>query len=675
MIPNLSISNSSLTITFSPTDGSWTSMQYKGRSCLLEPGPVFDVLIEDKPLFAFRAPKLESVEEIAEGRGLRFTYRTGGLKLVLHSELKAEKAVLEQYLDITCEDMSAPRMLTGVTFFAPALCAERPEDCFLQTPGQAIPIDTPYTEAAKKPLDRRYTEPLPPYYQGWLECTPDQTPGCIAIENKRDSWVVSSWFYSDKVSTFPVVDGRNDHVHVEQRHQMSGWLTPGLTLTAERHVLMATEGNLSDHLTAFREEAYGTHLQTVAAPEWFEHAKLLQIAPYPLAPFAEKLETYADIGFTLIYLCPVQEGSWYRIDDHFKISEKVGTEEELKAFVTKCHDLGMKVVFDFIPQGISSNSPNRKEFEKWMVKDGFGRPFGSHGWGNRPGAPLSDTLSLDWGNPDYQDFTVDWAMGYVETFGIDGFRCDAMHWKEPNFDPKLDREAWTTAFGGFEILRKLRKRLKKRDPESVLLSETWGPLFQDCTDGSYENGWLIGKSNLAWMAGNPFFTGKDWQNYLATSRLARPEGFVRANFTANHDLKEVALAAKESPICDALNFLHTFCEGIPFVMWMEPDGREDFFKGLFQARDSLQGYTCSYDQAVADHPALFVAQWEQEGETTKLAVTNTNKDQTASDLISLPGTYQSVKSLYGSEGCSAQVTEGGVSVKLPKAGYVLLELF
>lgn len=668
----ITISNGKMSATFHPENGGWESVTFKGEEILQKKGKSFDICIENKPLFLFGPPELSEYKISNDGRGVDLIYLNNGLKITFNAELASEEAVLNQKITLECLDMTAPRMLTEIRFETPALRAGAPEDCLLQTPGQHIPINTPYTTAAKKPLDRRFPEPLPPYFQGWLEGTPDQAPGLIAIENKRTKTIVSTWFYSEIGPGFPTVDGDGENLNIDVRHQISAWLKPGISVTSEKNVLMATEGSLEDHYALYREQAYGNHLITKPVPEWFKNTRLLQIAPYPLKPFHDRLEEYADIGFNLIYLCPVQTGTWYRIQDHYSIGDHVATENELKAFVADCHKLGMKVIFDFIPQGICVKNPNLKDFEKWMVRDGFGRPFGSHGWGNPPGAPLNDTLSLDWGDPEYQKFAVDWAMWYIDTFNIDGFRCDAMHWKEPNFNPELDRPARTTAFGGFQIMDQLYKRLKAQNPEAILLSEVWGPLFQRCTDASYENGWLLSKINKAWMSGKPFFSGRDWQNFQTHSALARPEAYLRTNFTANHDLIEIAEIAKTNPMCNALNFMHTFTGDIPFIMWLEPDNRGEFFKSLFSEHKKLSGYECSYDKAVADADSCYLALWEKEGNPAKLAVTNTDKESAVDTFIGLPESFSRATISLSVDDAQVAQSENGIRVKLPASGYALI---
>ena len=410
-------------------------------------------------------------------------------------------------------------------------------------------------------------------------------------------------------------------------------------------------------------------------PTWLEEARIFQIAPYPLCDWTPRLSELRDMGFTLIYLCPVQAGRWYVVYDHFGINPEVGTPKELRSFVDRAHDLGLRVMFDFIPQGVGDASLFIEQHPDWLVRDALGRTFRSHGWGPRAGAPNNGhTLSLDWGNPDYRRFAVDWAMWYVETFDIDGFRCDAMHWKEPNLDLNNPRPAWETIYGGVRILEDLRKRLKAYKPDAVLLSEVWGPIFQRSTDGSYENGHITNQLNRGWlrMTNQPLMTAAQYRDYLVYSEAARPGGYVRANFTANHDMQAIAREARQNPLGNAISLLHAFAKGIPFVTWLEIEGREAFFAALMRHRAALREYTCSYTGTRTRAQDVFTSLWSKPGLPSVLAISNLSLARIETH-IGLPQESHTPQVIWG-EGTSVQPSKQGIEVDLQDAGYALIRL-
>ena len=112
------------------------------------------------------------------------------------------------------------------------------------------------------------------------------------------------------------------------------------------------------------------------APEWLTRGVMYQIQPRAFTPegtlraAAERLEGLRDIGVTIVYLLPVFEmdsdmdqSFWsprqiksgfgnpknqYRIRDYFHVDPEYGTDADLRAFVSKAHGLGLKVLFDLV---------------------------------------------------------------------------------------------------------------------------------------------------------------------------------------------------------------------------------------------------------------------------------------------------------------------------------------
>jgi hypothetical protein len=663
--------------------GSWQHLRFAGDggtgASLVRPGgPVFDLVVDGAPLFGDAPRKLSDVSMHEDGRAAALVYEHEGLRITHSLELDAELPLLRQSVRI--EVTSGPaRKLTSVEYFLPGLVVGDPGECLLQAPGTIVLPDSSYGELAKLPLDRSYGEPLPWFPQGWLDCAPDGSSGLVAVENRERGRVVSAWMHDEERATaFSTIDGDGERVTVAHLHQLAAWLKPGVRVESGGHRVLLTEGSWREHLGRFRGIAYGGwRLAVEEAPSWVSGMRLFQIDPRPISAWHARLDELRGMGFNVLYLMPVwhKQDGVYALIDHYSIDPEVGTEDEIKAFVEAAHERGMKVLFDFIPQGIGVHSPFVEEHPDWLVRDELGRPFASHGWGPKAGEPLTEggTFSLDWGRPDYQDFAVRWAMWNVETFDTDGFRTDAMHWKEPNFGPENPYPAWQTMFGGVRLAAKLREALKARKPDAILFSEVGGPVFQKMHESVYDNGWLLWRANESWLGGEPHFTGAEWTRLLADAEAARPQGTPRAVFTANHDLPWIAEAAKESPLGDTVSFVHAFSAGFPFVTWAEIEGREAFFTGLMREREHLNGYSASHDRVAAEAPELFTALWTKDGERPVLAVANLSPEPVRSP-VRLDVEVSGVGQRYGSEGVSAAARDGKLDLRMPPGGYALIEV-
>ena len=673
------VRNAALWARFDARTGAWLGLGYAGsdESVVRTVGSPFELVVDGEPFFGARR-HVSRQRSFSRGRGAVLVFERDGLQVTHTVEVDPVRPVLRQQISVCCLEGRDARLLTDVVFRFPGFAPGDPADCLYQAPGQLIPIDTPYRDVVARCARQGCLD---------LQPAPCHTAGLVALENVRLGRVASTWLISDEAVAFPRVSGDGELLMVEHRHHIAAWLRPGTEVVSRGHGALLTEGSLDEHLAEFRDAAYelyaagGPRLASATdVPAWFRDARVFQIAPYPLSDWSPRLSEIRDMGFNVVYLCPVQstpDRGWYDILDHFAVSSRVGTEEELKRFVARAHDLGLRVILDYLPQGVSVESPFVDAHPEWLVRDALGRTAGSHGWGPRAGAPFrpnaAETLSLDWGNPGYRRFAVEWALWYVRTFDIDGFRCDAMHWKEPNLAPDNIRPAWVTIYGGIRILEELRPRLRALKPDAALLSEVWGPIFQPVTDGSYENGWILQALNASWLGteGAPLMTARQYQRYLAATCAARPAGYLRASFTANHDMQPLGRAARDHPLGEAVSFVHAFSGDIPFVMWLEPEGREAFFTALMRERAALSGLAPDHSAATSDAPDVFLTVWRAPGRAPVLAAASLAREPLEAE-VTMAGPWVDPHVRYGSEGAGV-VSRRGRSSREPAAGRLRLD--
>jgi hypothetical protein len=185
-------------------------------------------------------------------------------------------------------------------------------------------------------------------------------------------------------------------------------------VVSEGHAISWAPGTIEEFFAGFVKATYSQLARPVDTPRWFESARLLQIVagegvdfkPHlesvPIRVWTARLDDIAALGFNLLYLLPIwkwQDKLPYAVTDHFEIDPSVGTRDEVREFVNAAHAIGLKVIFDFIPQGIGDhNSQWIEKHPDWLVRDARDQPFGSHGWGPKPGAPpMGHTYSFGLG--------------------------------------------------------------------------------------------------------------------------------------------------------------------------------------------------------------------------------------------------------------------------------------
>lgn len=144
-----------------------------------------------------------------------------------------------------------------------------------------------------------------------------------------------------------------------------------------------------------------------------------------------------ELGCNALYIGPLFEsvGHGYETTDYKKLDSRLGTNEDLTAFVEECHRQGIRVILDgvfnhtgrdfFAFQDIKKNREN-SPYKDWYCNVNF--------WGNNE---YNDGFSYDnWGgydllvklnqhNPVVSDYICDVIRFWVSEFDIDGIRLDA----------------------------------------------------------------------------------------------------------------------------------------------------------------------------------------------------------------------------------------------------------
>ncbi len=139
-----------------------------------------------------------------------------------------------------------------------------------------------------------------------------------------------------------------------------------------------------------------------------------------------------------------------------RVESRVGTDADLHAAIGAAHDAGLKVLFDYVMNHADADSGLYQAHRDWFVPpDGGGivlcgprnlwdDPF----WSTR--CAFTDYLpKFDYENPAARAWSVNDALWWAKTYGIDGYRLDAI---------KHVPQAWLTD---------LRRRLNEAFPEPV----------------------------------------------------------------------------------------------------------------------------------------------------------------------------------------------------------------
>ncbi|MEI7783114.1 MAG: 1,4-alpha-glucan branching protein GlgB [Betaproteobacteria bacterium] len=139
---------------------------------------------------------------------------------------------------------------------------------------------------------------------------------------------------------------------------------------------------------------------------------------------ADSLVPYArEMGFTHLELMPVSEhpfdGSWgYQPVGLYAPTARFGTPEDFRHFVDAAHDAGLGVILDWVPAHFPSDAHGLARFDGTALYEYADPREGFHqDW---------NTLIYNFGRVEVRNFLVGNALYWLEHFGIDGLRVDAV---------------------------------------------------------------------------------------------------------------------------------------------------------------------------------------------------------------------------------------------------------
>ncbi|MGC9122352.1 MAG: glycoside hydrolase family 13 protein, partial [Thermogladius sp.] len=180
-----------------------------------------------------------------------------------------------------------------------------------------------------------------------------------------------------------------------------------------------------------------------------------------------KLGYLKSLGVDMIYLNPIfLSGSVHGYDtyDYLVVDPKYGTQEDLRNLIIRAHDLGIRVVFDFVPDHVGigfwafldvyEKGPSSKYWYwftiyKWPFKLGDSSAYRCWwGFGSLP--------QLNTTNPEVRDYLLNVALYWMD-FGFDGMRIDTP----------------TDLLGAKDFFRELRVLVKSKYPQAYIVGEIW----------------------------------------------------------------------------------------------------------------------------------------------------------------------------------------------------------
>ena len=243
-----------------------------------------------------------------------------------------------------------------------------------------------------------------------------------------------------------------------------------------------------------------------------------QLTPEGTFAAAEaELPKLKDMGVDIIWIMPLQPigkitrkgtlGSYYSIVDYCEFNPEFGTREDFEHFLNRAHELGLKVILDWVANHTAPDSEWTKN-EGWHYRDEDGNLMVQYDW--------TDISKLNYENEDMRAAMKQAMHFWMDEIGIDGFRCDVAG--------EVPTDFWNDAMG----------ELRLTHPNMFTLAEDEAKAFELC-DSAFDMyyGWEL--HHLMNGVAQGTNSVQDLWDYFAKADTTVEDYAIRMNFISNHD--------------------------------------------------------------------------------------------------------------------------------------------
>ena len=230
--------------------------------------------------------------------------------------------------------------------------------------------------------------------------------------------------------------------------------------------------------------------------------------------FSREMPRLKAMGVEILWVMPITPisvvrrlgtlGSYYACSDYTATNPEFGTVEDFTRLVARAHELGLKVMIDWVANHTGWDHRWTREHPEYYRKDHDGNFFDSHGW--------EDVIDLNYDNPALRQSMIEAMEFWVRTCDIDGFRCDMAMLVPLDF--------WRTARERLDAIKKL-----------AWLAECEEIMYHQVFDLTYA--WkFLHRMEAVWRKE---FGLSGLDEVLDYYDQLFPPGAAHAFFTSNHD--------------------------------------------------------------------------------------------------------------------------------------------
>ena len=272
-----------------------------------------------------------------------------------------------------------------------------------------------------------------------------------------------------------------------------------------------------------------------------------------------------ELGVDIIWIMPIQPigkltrkgtlGSYYSIVDYCQFNPEFGTRADFEHFLAEAHKLGLKVILDWVANHTAPDSEWTKN-DGWHYRDSLGNLMVQYDW--------TDISKLNYENQDMRAAMKQAMHWWMDTIGIDGFRCDVAG--------EVPTDFWNDAMAELKAKHPNMFTLAEDEDKAQELTETAFDMYYGWTLHHLMNSVAKGEKSVEDL----------WGYFAKVDTTIRHEA-IRMNFTSNHD-ENSWNGTEFERMGDATDLFAAFtyiAPGMPMIYTGQPSGnhhRLEFFE-------------------------------------------------------------------------------------------------
>jgi glycosidase len=232
--------------------------------------------------------------------------------------------------------------------------------------------------------------------------------------------------------------------------------------------------------------------------------------------FEKNLDRLKDMGVQTLWFMPINPislkdrkgalGSYYAVANYTAINPEYGTLQDWKNLVAKAHDMGFKVIIDWVPNHTGADHYWLEKHPDFYVLDSTTKkPVSPFDW--------TDTRKLNYNNPAMCDSMIACMEYWISETNIDGFRCDVA--------PEVPEAFWKKCIATL-----------KQQKNIFMLAEGDKPWLHEA---GFDQTYTWNDFNMMKLIAKGERKAFALDSAIAKTDTSFPKNALRLFFTSNHD--------------------------------------------------------------------------------------------------------------------------------------------